>query len=170
MIPDDIKNVFVHFLKQNGQRITNERFLILDSALSMDGHFDADELYLKMKRDYLRVSRATVYKTLDLMSDCGILMKHNFKGERARFETRFGRKNHYHIICLSCNRIIEFEEPKIEKLQAKICKEMNLSTLEHTLQIFAKCNEDSNCEHFKKCKLDSRSSKKTRNKILPKHV
>ena len=73
MKKEEIKNNFIKYLKDNDHRITNERLLILDSALSMNDHFDADELYLKMKQNYIRASRATVYKTLDLMSECAIL-------------------------------------------------------------------------------------------------
>ena len=102
-----------------------------------------------MKNDYLKVSRATVYKTLELMSECGILSKHNFKGDRTRFETKYGRNLHYHIICVSCNKILEFEAPKIEQLQDKVCKENNLKSIDHTLQVFATCNEKEKCENYK---------------------
>jgi len=154
MIKEEIKNLFISYLRDNGHRITNERFLILDSALSLDKHFDADELYSKMRKDFIRVSRATVYNTLELMSDCKILTKHNFKGDRARYETKHGRKNHYHIICLSCNKIIEFENKTIEKTLAKMCEEKELKLLDHTLQVFASCDE------VKNCKFDSRKCSK----------
>ena len=149
MATEDVKKIFIKYLKDNAHRITNERFLILDSAMEMDGHFDADELYLKMKSDYLKVSRATVYKTLELMSECDILTKHNFKGDRTRYETKYGRNIHYHIICVSCNKILEFEAPNIEQLQDKVCKENNLKSIDHTLQVFAECNEKDKCERFK---------------------
>jgi Fur family ferric uptake transcriptional regulator len=145
----DVKEVFINYLKEHAHRITNERFLILDAALDMEGHFDADELFFKMKNDYLKVSRATVYKTLELMSECNILTKHNFKGDRTRFETKYGRNIHYHIICVSCNKILEFEAPKIEQLQDKVCKENNLVSIDHTLQVFATCNEKETCENYK---------------------
>ena len=147
MIPEDIKNTFITYLKDNAHRITNERFLILDAALNMKGHFDADELYLQMKNDYINVSRATVYKTLELMNECLILTKHNFKGDRTRYETRIGRNPHYHIICVTCNKIIEFEYPMIEKIQDKVCKENNLKMVDHTLQVFAKCENSKKCKH-----------------------
>jgi Fur family transcriptional regulator, ferric uptake regulator len=146
---EKVKEKFIAYLKDNAHRITNERFLILDAALEMEGHFDADELYLNMKNDYINVSRATVYKTLELMSECDILTKHNFKGDRTRYETKFGRNNHYHIICVNCNKIIEFEYPMLEKLQAKISKENHMMTVDHTLQIFAKC------EDYEKCKKEA---------------
>lgn len=149
MISEEIKNYFIKYLKENGHRITNERFLILDAALSMRNHFDADELYLKMKQDMIRVSRATVYNTLELMSECKILTKHNFKGDRTRYETKYGRKNHYHIICLTCNLIFEFEDTKMEKSLSKICDQFGLNLVDHTLQAFAVCKDTSNCESCK---------------------
>jgi Fur family ferric uptake transcriptional regulator len=145
----EVKEVFINYLKDHAHRITNERFLILDAAMDMDGHFDADELFFKMKNDYLKVSRATVYKSLELMSECEILTKHNFKGDRTRFETKYGRNLHYHIICVSCNKILEFEAPKIEQLQEKACKDNNLKSIDHTLQVFATCNEKETCENYK---------------------
>jgi Fur family ferric uptake transcriptional regulator len=142
----DIKRTFVEYLKKKAHRITNERFLILDSAVSMNTHFDADELYLKMKNEYVNVSRATVYKTLELMSECGILSKHNFKGDRTRYEKKFGRNMHYHLICTLCNRIFEFENPVIEKIQDKICKENNFKNVDHTFQVFARCENTESCK------------------------
>lgn len=147
MIPEDIKNTFISYLKDNAHRITNERFLILDAALNMQTHFDADELYLQMKNNYINVSRATVYKTLELMNECHILTKHNFKGDRTRYETKIGRNPHYHIICITCNKIIEFEYPEIEKINKKVCRENHLTMVDHTMQVFAKCENPGKCRH-----------------------
>lgn len=107
-----------------------------------------------MKQDMIRVSRATVYNTLELMSECNILTKHNFKGDRTRYETKYGRKPHYHIICLTCNLIFEFEDIKMEKTLAKTCEQLGLSLVDHTLQAFAICKDTSNCEN---CQIRSLS-------------
>lgn len=147
MVKDEIKNSFIDYLRKNNHRITNERFLILDSALSMQNHFDADELYNKMRKDFIRVSRATVYTTLELMSDCKILTKHNFKGDRARYETKFGRNNHYHIICVSCNKILEFENNTIEKTLSKLCNDKDLKLIDHSIQVFASCSDSGICKY-----------------------
>jgi Fur family ferric uptake transcriptional regulator len=163
LVSKEIKDVFIKYLKENKHRITNERFLILDSALSMKSHFDADELYIKMREDYLRVSRATVYNTLELMNDCKILTKHNFKGDRARYETKYGRDIHYHIICRSCNKIFEFENNKIEKILLKTCDENNLSLSDHSLQIFAICNSPDNCKNCQLIKKINITAKKSKN-------
>jgi Fur family transcriptional regulator, ferric uptake regulator len=145
LVSEEIKNAFIKYLKENKHRITNERFLILDAAINMEGHFDADELYLKMRKDLMRVSRATVYNTLELMCDCKILTKHNFKDDRARYETKYGRSNHYHILCVSCKVMLEFENDEIEKLLTKTCKKYDLKLLDHSLQVFATCNGKGKC-------------------------
>jgi len=150
LVSEEIKNAFIAYLKENNHRITNERFLILDAAISMEGHFDADELYLKMRKDLMRVSRATVYNTLELMCDCKILTKHNFKDDRARYETKYGRSNHYHILCTSCNMILEFEDDEIEKLLANTCNRYDLKLMDHSLQVFATCKDNGKCRY---CKL-----------------
>jgi len=142
---EEIKKAFIKYLKENKHRITNERFLILDAATSMDSHFDADELYFKMRKDLMRVSRATVYNTLELMCDCKILTKHNFKDDRARYETKYGRSNHYHILCVSCKVMLEFENDEIEKILSKICKKRELKLLDHSLQVFATCEGKGKC-------------------------
>lgn len=159
MVSEEIKNVFIKYLKENKHRITNERFLILDAAINMEGHFDADELYLKMRKGMMRVSRATVYNTLELMSDCKILTKHNFKGDRARYETKYGRRTHYHMLCTSCNMILEFENDEIEKLLTKTCRKYDLKLIDHSLQVFAVCKDTGKCRNCKTFKIKSRKNK-----------
>lgn len=149
MVSEEIKNAFVKYLKENKHRITNERFLILDAAVSMDGHFDADELYFKMRKDLMRVSRATVYNTLELMCDCRILTKHNFKDDRSRYETKYGKSSHYHILCVSCKVMLEFENNEIEKILSKTCRKFGLKLLDHSLQVFATCEGKGKCNKRK---------------------
>src|ERR1035437_8601988 len=95
------------FLKNGNNRITPERFEILDSALEYEGHFGADDLYILMKNQKSGVSRATVYNTLELLVQCGLVRKRNFGDNLTRFENNF-KKQHDHIVCLDCGRIIEF--------------------------------------------------------------
>lgn len=153
MVSNEIKEVFVKYLKEHSHRITNERFLVLDAAMSMQGHFDADELYLNIKESFLNVSRATVYKTLELMSECKLITKHNFKGDRSRYEKKIGREQHYHILCLDCQHIFEFTEPKIGKTLKKLCSEKRLNLIDHSLQAFSTCKEKEKCIYYKKSRL-----------------
>jgi Fur family ferric uptake transcriptional regulator len=154
LVSNDIKEVFERYLKETSHRITEKRFLVLGAAMSMDNHFDADELYLKMKESFLKVSRATVYKTLELMSECKILTKHHFKGERSRYEKEIGREHHYHIICLKCQHIIEFEEPRIKKILEELCVDKNLNLIDHSFQAFSTCKDKDKCKYYKTKKTE----------------
>lgn len=141
MEKDNIKNIFLKYLKDNEHRITRERMIVLDFALEMHTHFDADELYKKINDNLTKVSRATVYNTLELMSECNIISKQNFKGDRTRFEKKFGRKMHFHIICSDLNEIIEVENNKVDKIITDMCKKRNFTLLDYTLQVFVECKK-----------------------------
>jgi len=143
---DTAKETFRNFLKARGHRVTPERFVVLDAVLSSRGHFDADELFLKMKAHGHKVSRATVYNTLDLLLKCGFISKYRFAENHSRFEKVFGRPHHDHLICLNCGEITEFVNDKIVLVQAEICREKNFKPQSATFQIFglcAKCQDRS---------------------------
>ena len=136
---------FTQFLKQGNHRITPERFEVLDSAIDYEGHFGADELYLKMKTNKASVSRATVYNTLELLASCDLLAKRNFGENKARYESNFNKKSHDHLICLSCGAIKEFSEPNVEKIVHEISEKLGFDATGHSFNIFGKCN-NPNCK------------------------
>lgn len=111
----DPKEFFTQYLKRNNFRITPERFEILEAVIHCDGHFDADELFLRMKNAGSKVSRATVYNTLDKLTECGIVARYRFGERLARYEIVFGTEHHHHIICRSCGRIEEFVDKRVER-------------------------------------------------------
>ncbi|MGE5316005.1 MAG: Fur family transcriptional regulator [Acidobacteriota bacterium] len=140
-----VKADFTQYLKQGKYRITPERFLVLDAVLGYEGHFDADELFLRVKTNGIRVSRATVYNTLDLLLDCGVVAKFRLGDNHSRYEKTCGKPHHDHLICLECGEIIEFVNKKIEKLQEEVCLENHFKAQSTSLQIFgvcAKCRKD----------------------------
>ena len=136
---DAAKELFTNFLKVGDYRITPERFVILDAVLSSKGHFDADQLYLTMKAAGQKVSRATVYNTLDLLLECGFISKYRFAENHSRYEKVFGRPHHDHLICLECGEITEFVNDKIALVQSEICKEKKFRHHSATFQIFGTC-------------------------------
>jgi len=135
------KESFTQYLKAGNYRITPERFMILDAVMNYDGHFDADELFFHIKSSGQKVSRATVYNTLDLLQDCGLISKYRFGENHSRYEKAFGRPHHHHMICLECGDIIEFVNDRIEKIQKEVCVENNFKAQTTTLQIFGICSK-----------------------------
>lgn len=142
---------FRNFLRKESHRITPERFEVLDYALGYEGHFGADELYLKMKTNNSNVSRATVYNTLELLAACGLLAKRNFGENKSRYESNYERKSHDHLICISCGAIKEFSEPKIEQIVDEVAKKLGYDVSGHSFNIFGKCT-NANCKLNKNAK------------------
>lgn len=142
-----LQEQFSTYLKQQRYRNTQERFVVLEKAIQVDKHFNADELYLLLRADGIRVSRATVYSTLDLLTKCNILVKHHFQGESAHFELTERLPNHDHLICTECGYIVEFQEEALNAIEERICKEYDFRPIRSSLQIFAVCKDPRTCEH-----------------------
>lgn len=129
------------YLKDNNLRSTPGRFKILDEVMRGSGHFDADELYTRLRNKGVKVSRATVYNTLDVLVNCGLISKYRFGENHSRYEKAFGRPRHDHLICLGCGDIIEFVSDKLVRIQEEVCKEKNFKAQNSTLQIFGYCSK-----------------------------
>jgi Fur family transcriptional regulator, ferric uptake regulator len=140
--------IFRNFLKSEKNRITPERFEVMDAALDFDGHFGADDLYILMKNENSSISRATVYKTLELLAKCNLLSKRHFGENLTRYESSFKRKVHDHLICINCGRIVEFSDKQLSQLPEKISKELGFEFGSYSFNIFARCADPKNCKHF----------------------
>jgi Fur family transcriptional regulator, ferric uptake regulator len=143
----DLQEQFSDYLRRKKYRNTQERSRVLESIFGLDEHFSADELYLHMNAQGEKVSRATIYSTLDLLTQCNILMKHRFQGESAHFELTSRMPHHDHLICTECGRIVEFREEKIDRIRDAVSEGLGFKSLKHSLQIFAVCHDPSTCEH-----------------------
>ncbi len=135
------KESFTSYLRAGKYRITPERFTVLEKVLSSEGHFDADELYLRLKTAGSKVSRATVYNTLELLEGCGLVSKYRFGENHSRYEKAHGRRRHDHLICLKCGAIIEFVSDRIEKAQIDICRDNDFQASSSSFQIFGTCSK-----------------------------
>jgi Fur family ferric uptake transcriptional regulator len=135
------KESFTRYLREGKYRITPERFAVLEKILTSDGHFDADELFLKLKTDGSKVSRATVYNTLDLLEGCGLVLKNSFGENHSHYEKGLGRAHHDHLICVRCGAIIEFESSRISRLQNDMCREKKFRPHSSSFQIFGMCEK-----------------------------
>jgi Fur family ferric uptake transcriptional regulator len=135
-------DILSKYLKENRKlRATPERFAVLDAVLQSQGHFDAEALYYRMITKGIKVSKATVYNTLDLLQNCGLVSKYRFAENTSRYEKAFGRPRHHHLICLECGDIIEFVNDRLEKIQDEACADKNFSPQSSTLQVFGTCSK-----------------------------
>lgn len=144
-----LKSQFSEYLRKKKYRATQERSRVLDRIAELDRHFSADELYMIMNGDGERVSRATIYSTLDLLTQCRILTKHRFQGESAHFELAARMPNHDHLICTECGRVVEFRNEDIDIISSNVAQSLNFTSVSHSLQIFAVCHNPTTCEHNK---------------------
>jgi len=114
---------------------------VLDAVLLSQGHFDAEALYYRMITNGIKISKATVYNTLDLLQECGLVSKYRFAENTSRYEKAFGRPHHHHLICLECGDIIEFVNDKLERIQDEVCTEKTFEPQSSSLQVFGTCSK-----------------------------
>lgn len=125
-------------LAQSNVRLTPERRLIVKRAVSFL-HFTAEELVSDVRAADATVARATVYRTLALLQQVGAVEKHDFRYGPPNYELTFAKAHHDHLMCVSCGEIIEFQEPRVEKLQDEVIRRYGYQLLSHTHKLYGVC-------------------------------
>ena len=138
-ILSNAREKFKRYLETNKNRKTPERFAILEEIYMNQSHFDAESLYIKMKQNSYRVSRATIYNTLDILVDCGLVMRHQFGVNKTLYEKSYGFAPHDHIICTQCGHIQEFRDDRLGAIISDHTVSEDFDVTRHSLNIYGTC-------------------------------
>lgn len=132
---------FKDLLEEKGLKLTYERKFIFDEISHLKNHFDADSLYERFRSRGLRISRDTVYRTIPLLLESGVIQKSVGEGKREFFERTSAKGHHDHIVCVRCRKIIEFRCEEIENLQEQVCSEHGFKLIFHDHRLFGYCRD-----------------------------
>src|SRR4030095_2480954 len=136
------KRRFLDFLAQKNLRLTAQRQVIIDTAFSTEEHFTAEQLLTWARQRDRFVSRATVYRTLPLLTESGLVREMDFGKDYKFYDPNYAdHPHHNHIICNDCEKIVEFESEKIEKLENEISQRLGFSVKSQRLQITGACEQ-----------------------------
>ena len=146
---EEVSKIFRSYLETRELRKTPERFAILEEIYSRTGHFDVESLHQAMQERKYQVSRATLYNTLELLEDCFLVTRHQFGKNISQYEKSFPNRQHDHLICTDCNKVVEFCDPRIYTIQKMVEETQQFRVMHHSLTFYASCSR-KDCENFGK--------------------
>jgi Fur family ferric uptake transcriptional regulator len=137
---DDRFARFKEHLRRQHLKSTAQRDTIAKAFLDTQRHISVEELYNEVRRRNPRIGYATVYRTMKLLKECGVAAERHFRDGEARYESA-QKRHHDHLICESCGKIVEFEEPRIEALQEAVAKRMGFRFTGHKMELYGRCRD-----------------------------
>lgn len=135
------KELLKEYIEGKKLRLTRQRELILEGFLAVEEHISSEELYRIVSEKDPSIGLATVYRTMNLLVECGLAQELQFGDGQTRYEHAFDHQHHDHLICRGCGKIMEFNNPMIEKLQEKISREKGFKVLSHKLELYGLCRD-----------------------------
>lgn len=138
---EEAERTFTEFLSRRQLKFTPQRRTILMEAFGAKGHFSAEELLETAKKRDHSISKATLYRTLSLLTEAKLLEEHDFGGGHKSYERHLGHTHHDHMICIKCRRILEFESPSIEEMQEAEAKKRGFQIIFHSHKLFGLCSK-----------------------------
>lgn len=132
------------YLQKRGLKQTHQRKIIIEHFLKINGHVDAETLHTELKKTNHNIGLATIYRTLTLLRQAGLVEQLNHSEGGSTYELKYPGDHHDHLVCLNCSKIEEFESSKIEELQKQIAKQRGFSLTFHRLDLFGYCQECKN--------------------------
>lgn len=144
------ESIFKASMKEEGYRCTQERLTVLKEIYESDSHLDADEIFVRLKKKNISISRATVYHTLDLLFKFHLVNKIDLGHKHTHYEKSYGVGNHLHIICEQCDRVVEVHSDELNRILDTLCEQNGFSLGSFSLQVFAKCQSEGKtgkCNH-----------------------
>ena len=141
MADQKLLNRFKEALTKEGLKYTPQRTAVLEEIIKDKGHRESEEIYLALKKSGQHVSRATVYRTMDILVNNGFARKMNLGDGRARYESKVNSPHHDHLVCMDCGLIVEFMDQQIEDLQDEIAIQYEFQLKRHIHQLFGLCKK-----------------------------
>jgi len=137
---DDRFSRFKEHLRLQRLKSTTQRDTIVRAFLETQRHVSVEELYTEVRKRNPRIGYATVYRTMKLLTECGVAAERHFRDGEARYESA-EKKHHDHLICERCGKIVEFEEPRIESLQEETAKKLGFLFTGHKMELYGVCRD-----------------------------
>jgi len=144
LTPGNKKNIIEEFkvaIRNENLKVTSQRVMVLQNLLDNPSHRECEEIFQDLHQKGITVSRATIYRTLDIAVKYRFARKLDFGEGKVRYENRLNKTHHDHIICTRCGKITEFFNEDIERIQHEICEAISCQLIKHAHQLFVICSE-----------------------------